>query len=97
MEEDVKMNVAGESCVGFHKNGKELKDMGEELSRVKDRIIELESKMGNICKFNLKVMHSLATSLCLMQEKVLGDAASEEGIHRELFKFLTKDKNNALL
>ncbi|GLJ31669.1 hypothetical protein SUGI_0636330 [Cryptomeria japonica] len=57
MEEDVKMNVVAESCTRCQRADKELKEMGKELRRVKDRILELEMKMGNISRFNLLVVN----------------------------------------
>lgn len=52
--------------------------------------------MVSVSRFSLREMHSSATSMCLMQNKVFGKDADIEGNYKKLFKFLTEYWRNVL-
>lgn len=65
--------------------------ISEDLNGVKKKLEHLESYVNKIGKFVVKVMHSSATSLCLLHH----DKADLEGLGsdttKELFQFLADD------
>lgn len=54
-------------------------------------MVDLNRKVTNISYFNLRIMHSLAMSMCLLQKKMLGLDAEKERNYKEIFKFLADE------
>lgn len=71
--------------------------ISEDLNRVKKKLDYLNSHVSKIAKFSIKVMHSSATSMCLLHHEKVKQGGLEGDTMKELFEFLAKDWTELLL
>ncbi|GLJ33679.1 hypothetical protein SUGI_0676840 [Cryptomeria japonica] len=60
------------------------------FAKIKEIVQDIGRKIGSVSRFGLRVMHSCATTLCLLYQNIEGPLENYKETHKELYRLLTE-------